>query len=221
MNSMKGKSAMLMTKGILDMRSDPAPRLVASILTFQHPDTKKEVTLYPIPNVASKAYLARALNADYLSEKYDKVLWEDGRLPFRVGTAASQKSIILKKLFPFFSIRPSAVNGEKFDGCVLRDPVESRMAYQGILDELDPPVDARARRGMSRIDTYPEGTRVAVPWGVYHMPYFRYSLLKNGYVQLSVEEQEVFGLRQIMGIFLFSTLFALVSTMLFVSLFFY
>ncbi|EPY31412.1 hypothetical protein AGDE_09065 [Angomonas deanei] len=220
MNSMKGKSAMLMTK---DFGYAVRPRSKVGGQHLNLPASGHQEGGYPLPHSQCRLQgLPRPCAQCGLLVREVRQGAVGGR---PVAISGRHRRVAeehySKETVPFFSIRPSAVNGEKFDGCVLRDPVESRMAYQGILDELDPPVDARARRGMSRIDTYPEGTRVAVPWGVYHMPYFRYSLLKNGYVQLSVEEQEVFGLRQIMGIFLFSTLFALVSTMLFVSLFFY
>ncbi|EPY30211.1 hypothetical protein STCU_04180 [Strigomonas culicis] len=211
-----------MTKGIMDMRSDP-PRLVATILEFQHPETKKEVTLYPIPNMAAPDYFSRALDAGNLSAKYDKILWEDGRLPFKDGTPKARQNMMLKRLFPFFSLRPVAADGEKFDGALIRDPFESRMAYQAVLDALDPPVDPRARRGIERIDTYPEGTKVAVPWGVYHMPYLRYRLLKEGFNLTNTEEVVVFGAQQIMTLFFVmvgvSLLMTLVSFALFSSLF--
>lgn len=203
MDSMKSKSAMLMTKGIMDMRVDP-PRLICTILRYRHPETKKEVTLYPIPNIAAPAYFQRVLNGDALQNNFDKILCEDGRLPFQAGSASAARQQLLRRLLPFFSIRPVVADGEKFDGIIVRDALESRMAYQMVLDGYDPPVDPRARRAVERIDTYPESTRVVVPWGVYHMPYFRYRLEKEGYKALPSEEVVVFGFHQVMVFFVLS-----------------
>ncbi|KAG5504347.1 hypothetical protein JKF63_04796 [Porcisia hertigi] len=203
MDSMKSKSAMLMTKGIMDLRTDP-PRLICTILRYQHPNTKKEVTLYPVPNIAAPAYFQRVLDGDALLRNFDKILCEDGRLPFQDGSAGAARQKLLRRLLPFFSIRPVVAEGEKFDGIIVRDALESRMAYQMVLDGYDPPVDPRARRAVERIDTYPDNTRVAVPWGVYHMPYFRYRLEKEGYTPLPSEEVVVFGLQQVLGLFFIS-----------------
>ncbi|CAJ1008643.1 hypothetical protein Q4I28_003956 [Leishmania naiffi] len=213
MDSVKSKSAMLMTKGIMDIRSDP-PRLICTILRYQHPSTKKEVTLYPIPNIAAPAYFRRVLDGDVLQCNFDKILCEDGRLPFQAGSMIAARQQMLRRLFPFFSIRPVVEDGEKFDGIIVRDALESRMAYQMVLDGYDPPVDPRARRAVERIDTYPESTRVVVPWGVYHMPYFRYRLEKEGYKALPSEEVVVFGFHQVMGFFFLSGV--MVFAMLFV-----
>ncbi|KAG5504724.1 hypothetical protein GH5_05350 [Leishmania sp. Ghana 2012 LV757] len=198
MDSVKPKSAMLMTKGIMDLRNDP-PRLICSILRYRHPDTKKEVTLYPIPNIAAPSYFQRVLDGEALQQNFDKILCEDGRLPFQAGSAIAARQHVLRRLLPFFSIRPVVTDGEKFDGIIVRDALESRMAYQMVLDGYDPPVDPRARRAVERIDTYPANTRVVVPWGVYHMPYFRYRLEKEGYKALPPEEVIVFGFHHVMG----------------------
>lgn len=199
MDSMKSKSAMLMTKGIMDLRNDP-PRLICTILKYQHPETKKEVTLYPIPNIAAPSYFRRVMDGEALQRNFDKVLCEDGRLPFQAGTANAARQQLLRRFFPFFSIRPVVTDGEKFDGILVRDALESRMAYQMVLEGCDPPVDPRARRGLERIDSYAESTRVAVPWGVYHMPYFRHRLEKEGYKALPSEEVVVFGFQQMLGL---------------------
>lgn len=210
---------MLMTKGIMDVRSDP-PRLICTILKFQHPETKKEVTLYPVPNIAAPAYFHRVLNGDTLTRDFDKVLCEDGRLPFQAGTAKAKRQQLLQRIFPFFSIRPVVADGEKFDGIVSRDALESRMAYQMVLDSYDPPVDPRARRGVERIDSYPDNTRVVLPWGVYHMPYFRYRLEKEGYVALPSEEVVVFGVQQVLGIVAVTTAVGFFTAFFLFSLFF-
>lgn len=224
MNSMRGKSAMLMTKGIMDLRSDP-PRLVCTVLTLEHPESRKQVTLYPVPNIASPAYFKRVLNADVLCAGYDKILCEDGRLPFQSGTAEGNKQLRMRQAFPFFSLRPVVADGEKFDGALVRDALESRMAYQMVLDGYDPPVDPRARRGVERIlDHYADNTKVAVPWGVYHIPYFRYRLQKEGFNVISTEEVVVFGMQQIMAVVIATTVlsmvFALGVTSLIFSFFF-
>ncbi|KAG5478625.1 hypothetical protein LSCM1_06028 [Leishmania martiniquensis] len=211
MDSMKSKSAMLMTKGIMDLRSDP-PRLICSILRYRHPDTMKEVTLYPIPNIAAPSYFQRVLDGEELQRSFDKILCEDGRLPFQAGSAIAARQQMLRRLLPFFSIRPVVSNGEKFDGIVVRDALESRMAYQMVLDGYDPPVDPRARRAVERIDTYPANTRVVVPWGVYHMPYFRYRLEKEGYRALPSEEVIVFGLHHLMFFFFVSGVLVFAAT---------
>lgn len=196
MNSMKGKSAMLMTKGIMDMRNDP-PRLVCSILSFRDPATGKEVTLYPIPNMGAPSYFARVMDADTQLQSFDKILCEDGRLPFRAGSIEAKKQQTYRRFFPYFGFRPVVENGEKFDGLLARDAVESRMAYQMLVDGWEPPVDPRARRGIERIASYPDNTKVCVPWGVYHLPYFRYRLLKDGWVQTNAVDVTVMGFRDV------------------------
>lgn len=214
------KSAMLMTKGIMDVRSDP-PRLICTILKYQHPETKKEVTLYPVPNIAAPAYFQRVLNGASLQHDFDKILCEDGRLPFQAGTAKATRQQWMQRLFPFFSIRPVVEDGEKFDGIISRDALESRMAYQMVLDGYEPPVDPRARRAVERIATYADGTRVVVPWGVYHMPYFRYRLEKEGYTALPSEEVVVFGFQQMLYILFMSSVVAFALSFVLFSIFFW
>ncbi|KPA84098.1 putative mitochondrial hypothetical protein [Leptomonas pyrrhocoris] len=216
----RAKSAMLMTKGIMDVRSDP-PRLICTILKYQHPGTKKEVTLYPVPNIAAPSYFQRVLNGEALQKDFDKVLCEDGRLPFQAGTVKAARQRWIQLVFPFFSVRPVVEDGEKFDGIVSRDAVESRMAYQMVLDGYDPPVDPRARRAVERIDSYPDNTRVVVPWGVYHMPYFRYRLEKEGYAPLPSEEVVVFGFQQMLSMLLVTSAAAFVLAVLLFSIFFW
>lgn len=220
MDAMKGKSAMLMTKGIMEVRTNP-PSLVCRILSFEHPQTKKAVTLIPIPNIAGTAYFRRVLDADNLMNHYDKILCEDGRLPFQAGSAEANKQQFMRRLFPFFSLRPVVSDGEKFDGITQRDAIESRMAYQMVLDGWNPPVDPRARRGIERIlDNYEANTKVAVPWGVYHLPYFRYRLLKEGFVESGVEEVTVFGVQEIAYIVMLMTALSLVSVFIFFRMLF-
>ncbi|KPI86064.1 hypothetical protein ABL78_4866 [Leptomonas seymouri] len=218
MSLQRSKSAMLMTKGIMDLRSDP-PRLICTIIKYQHPETKKEVTLYPVPNIAAPSYFQRVLRGESLQKDYDRILCEDGRLPFQAGTAKAARQRLLQRLFPFFSLRPVVADGEKFDGIISRDALESRMAYQMVLEGYEPPVDPRARRGVERIDSYPGNTRVVVPWGVYHMPYFRYRLEKEGYTVLSSEEVVVFGFQQMLGMLFMTSVVAFVLAFFLFSIF--
>nr|CCC92009.1 conserved hypothetical protein [Trypanosoma congolense IL3000] len=198
MNNVK-KSAMLMTKGIMELRQNP-PGLACTIRRFRHPDTRKEVTLYPVPNIASPHYFRRILDGDTLMRDFDKVLCEDGRLPFQAGTALARKHEVLKRMFPFFAFRPVAADGAKFDGIVQRDAVESRMAYQMLLDGADPPIDPRGRRAVERIDSYADGTRTVCPWGVYHIVYMTYKLRELGYEVEYEDVVEVVGVKEVMFI---------------------
>ena len=214
------KSAMLMTKGIMEMRNDP-PRLICTILKYQHPETKKEVTLYPVPNIAAPSYFHRVMDGAALQKDFDKILCEDGRLPFQAGTAKASRQRLLQRLFPYFSFRPVVEDGETFDGIVSRDALESRMAYQMVLEGYDPPVDPRARRAVERIDTYADNTRIVVPWGVYHMPYFRYRLEKEGYTALPSEEVVVFSFQHMLGVLLITSFVAFLLVLLLFSPFFW
>ncbi|RNF07624.1 uncharacterized protein Tco025E_07407 [Trypanosoma conorhini] len=203
MDGVKGKSAMLMTKGVMEMRQNP-PGLICTIRRFKHPATQKEVTLYPVPSIAAPHYFRRVLDGEALTRNFDMVLCEDGRLPFEAGSRLARRQQVLRRIFPFFGLRPVSVEGAKFDGIVQRDPVESRMAYQMILDGADPPVDPRARRAVERIETYPDGTRVVCPWGVYHIVYMNHKLHQLGYVVEDEETLEVVGYREallVSGIF--------------------
>lgn len=197
MDDVKRKSAMLMTKGIIEPRQSP-PALVCTIRRFKHPMSGKEVTLYPVPNIAAPHYFRRVLDAHHLTNNFDKVLCEDGRLPFQAGTALARRHEVFKRLLPFLSLRPVVVNGDKFDGIVERDPLESRMAYQMLLDGADPPVDPRARRAIERIEGYADATKTVCPWGVYHLVYMTYRLRTLGYTVESEEELEVVGMKEVM-----------------------
>ncbi|KAH9593437.1 hypothetical protein LSM04_005206 [Trypanosoma melophagium] len=202
MEGVRGKSAMLMTKGIMEMRQNP-PSLVCIIRRYKHPETNKEVTVYPIPNLAVPSYFRRVLDGDNLAGNFDKILCEDGRLPFQSGSRLAKQQHFLKRVFPFLGLRPVATDGSKFDGIIQRDPVESRMAYQMVLDGADPPVDPRARRAIERIDTYPDGTRAVCPWGVYHVVYMNYKLRQLGYIVENEESVEVVGYREAALVFAF------------------
>ncbi|KAG8342392.1 hypothetical protein TRVL_06775 [Trypanosoma vivax] len=214
MDGVKGKTAMLMTRGIMELRQNP-PGLVCTIRRFKHPGTLKEVTLYPVPNIAAPHYLRRVLGGEHLMKNFDRVLCEDGRLPFQAGTPIARRHELLKRLLPFCALRPVVEDGSKFDGTIQRDPVESRMAYQMLLDGADPPIDPRARRGIERIDSYPEGVRTVCPWGVYHVVYMTYKLQRLGFSIESEEVVEVVGLREMsfvgasMGLLAFWTVYLL------------
>ncbi|CCW68261.1 unnamed protein product [Phytomonas sp. Hart1] len=220
MSSMKSQPAILMTKGIVELRTNPA-RLVGNILTFRHTQSRKEVTLFPLPNIASGAYFKRTFNAEVLMRQYDRILCEDGRLPFLEGTLAGYKQEFLRMCFPYFALRPVVADSEKFDGILQRDFIESRMAYEMVVEGWEPPVDPRARRGIERIATYDDGTKVAVPWGVYHIPYFRYRLQKEGYVKVNIEEVIVLNFRKVLKVIvLLGVLFSLFVIVSIVLIFF-
>lgn len=207
MSGMKGAAAQRMMKGVMDLRSDP-PRLVCTVYTYLHPETRKEVTLLPLPNVASRNYLQRALNQDVIATRYDKILCEDGRLPLPAGSAAALRQQFWHRILPFVNMRPVVAADDqgrsKYEGITTRDPVESSMAYNMVMEGWEPPVDPRARRAVERIDGYDEATRVMVPWGVYHMPYLHYRLKQEGYTVTHKEELEAISFRSILYSFAIS-----------------
>lgn len=190
--------------GFLDIKHSP-PRLVATLRTYVHPETKKQVSLYPVPAIAAPSYIRTVLSPAALLGRFDKILCEDGQLPVQEGSAESVRQNFWMRAFPFVSVRrvvpPSA--GEHYDGLVERDRVETRMAFEMLRDRWDPPVDPRSRRGIERIESYPEGTKVCVPWNVYHMRYFQYRLEREGYELASSEEVDVMGFRVVIYFMVF------------------
>lgn len=130
---------------------------------------------------------------------FDKILCEDGQLPYPHDAPKAYWQQLLQLCLPFLRVR-QVVSREwgntYYDGLVQRDGVESRMAFEMLRDEWRPPVDPRARRAMERIlHTYPEKTRVCVPWSPYHIPYFIYRLELEGFELIKKEEVEVMGFR--------------------------
>lgn len=189
--------------GFLDIRHDP-PRLVATIKTLRHAQRNLEVSLHPVPNIASPSYLREAFSIRSLLSKgrFDKILLEDGRLPVKAGSYLGSRQQFLQKCFPFVAMRQVVEESEEdsIDGLLTRDGVETRMAFQMLKEQWDPPVDPRARRGVERIASYPDGSRVCVPWGPYHMKYFLYRLELEGYDVVNSEEVIVMGFQTVMRI---------------------
>jgi hypothetical protein len=198
MDAVKGKSGMLMSKGVMQMKTDP-PSFVCNIRVFRQASTGKVVTLHPMPNMAAPMYFTKYLDGNHTNPNFDVVLCEDGRLPYAQGTAEGRKQTLFKKIFPFLCYRP-VVPPEctKFDGLIQRDPVESRMAYTSLVQSLSPTVDARARRAVERIESYGNNTRVVVPWNVYHHVYFSEKLPMLGFELVRTEEVAILEMKHIM-----------------------
>lgn len=198
--------------GFLDIKHNP-PRLVATLRTYVHPETKKEVALYPVPAIAAPSYIRSVFSPASLLGRFDKILCEDGQLPVPEGTPEAVRQKFWVRAFPFVSVRrvvPPAA-GAHYDGLVERDRVETRMAFEMLRDRWDPPVDPRSRRGVERIASYPDGTKVCVPWNVYHMRYFQYRLEREGYELASSEEMDVMGFRVVMYFMVFVSTLVVVA----------
>eukprot|EP00331_Platyophrya_macrostoma_P022205 CAMPEP_0176447042 /NCGR_PEP_ID=MMETSP0127-20121128/24751_1 /TAXON_ID=938130 /ORGANISM="Platyophrya macrostoma, Strain WH" /LENGTH=224 /DNA_ID=CAMNT_0017833323 /DNA_START=29 /DNA_END=706 /DNA_ORIENTATION=- len=193
-----GRSGMLMTKGVMKMKTDP-PSFVCSMRVFRHPSSGKTVTLNPIPNIAAPSFFRDVLETNHLKSDVDVILCEDGRVPYVEGSFEAKKLKILKTLIPVFGYRPVVdASCQKYEGLAQRDPVESRMAYTSVTQALEPPVDARARRAVERIETYPPNTHVVLPWNVYHIVYFSHVLPQLGYELVKEEERVVIDMKQIL-----------------------
>eukprot|EP00796_Vickermania_ingenoplastis_P006516 gene6516-4693_t len=193
--------------GFLEFRGDP-PRLITTLKTFRHPETGKTVALHPLLSTALPSYLRRVYTAPLeLQQRFDKILCEDGQLPLKDGTPAAARQKMWQRLCPFMSLKlvvPES-DGAFYDGLPQRDAVETRMAYQMLQERWDPPVDPRARRAMERIATYPDGTRVCLPWGMYHLRYLEYRLQLEGYKLVESEYLVAIRLR----LFIWLTLFVM------------
>lgn len=130
---------------------------------------------------------------------FDKILCEDGLLPYAQDSPRANGQRLLQWCLPFVRLRPvvARATGEQYyDGLLLRDRVESRMTFEMLRDQWNPPVDPRARRAMDRIlHAYPNQTCVCVPWSPYHIPYFIYRLELEGFELVKKEEVEVMGFR--------------------------
>jgi hypothetical protein len=187
MDRLAGKSGTMMSRGAMQMRHNP-PSFVATIRTFHNKANQKTVTLYPIPNFASPAYFRRTLISAHTDPKFDTVLCEDGRLPYLAGTTEGRRTEFWRRVFPFIGYRPVVADARKFDGLVQRDAVESRMAYMSLTEGMEPSVDPRSRRALERIETYPQGQRVVMPWNIYHHVYLAERLPQHGYELVNAEE---------------------------------
>jgi hypothetical protein len=200
MNNIKTRSGMLMTRGVMKMKTDP-PSFVCSVRTFKHPQTNVTVTLHPIPNIASRTFFNEMSEQVHLDPKYDIILCEDGRLPFIEGSAEARKVQFFRTIFPIFSHRPVVPSScTKFEGVTTRDPAESRMAWTSVTQSLSPGVDPRARRAVERMESYADGTRVVCPWNIYHHVYFSDKLAELGYELVEDREAVVINQKQILGL---------------------
>lgn len=134
-----------------------------------------------------------------VGEGFDTILCEDGQLPFSSDSPRAYWQKLVQICLPFLLSRPVVPRewgSRHYDGLVQRDSVETRMAFEMLREQWQPPVDPRARRGIERIlNTYPDGSRVCVPWSPYHIPYFIYRLELEGFELIKKEEVEVMGFR--------------------------
>lgn len=212
----------LAERGVMMQMQNP-PRLVVFCRTYVNPTTGVRVTFNPLANMGMKAYLQEAYYGVAGRADVDKVLVEDGYLPLAPTNPQAKRQELLRKMMPFFAIRPvlSKYNElAKYDGCVQRDPVESKMSYQSVSDNMNPPVDPRARRAIERILTYPNNTSVVVPWSTQHMPYFYHNMPLQGF-ELQKNEELLVVDRTTMFIFtLVPMMFFLWTFLLFVKLLF-
>lgn len=199
------RAASSVLRGVMEIQSNP-PKIVGTLRTFTHPVTKKSVTLAPLPSFASPSYI-RSVYAPYsLTERFDKILCEDGVLPLKAGTPRASAQLIWQRVFPFLSIRPvvsEEIGLKHYDGLLIRDRIETRMAFEMLKEQWEPPVDPRARRGVERIATYPDGTKVTVPWNPYHMKGLQHHLERAGFELTTTEEIEVIGPRTVMYFLVF------------------
>lgn len=202
MEGVKSRSGMLMTKGVMRIKLEPMPQFVCSVRTFRNDENGKTVTLHPVPNLGAPEYFRGFLDTVYQRTDVDKILCEDARLPYLTGSSEARRVQVFKMLMPFVGYRPivplDAV--EKFDGTVERDPVESRMAYLNVMQELNPPVDPRARRAFERIESYAPNTRIVCPWNIYHLVYLSHRLPTAGYKLVEEKEVEVLGVKHIFAL---------------------
>jgi hypothetical protein len=174
------------------------PRLVCRHERYQHPSSNISVLLAPLPNVAWPQFFQKTIFSYPSDPSFDKILVEDGRLPFLENTVMGNRAKVYRRLFPFINGRPVVADPSKFDGTIERDPLESRMAYQCCTEAIDPPIDPRARRAVERVLAYPPGTRVVLPWTVYHAPYFGYKLQQLGFELKDTLEVEIINQTQMM-----------------------
>eukprot|EP00758_Cryptobia_borreli_P012415 Tbor_TRINITY_DN5746_c0_g1::TRINITY_DN5746_c0_g1_i1::g.20051::m.20051 len=169
----------LAEKGIFMIMQSPL-RLVAFRRVYLHPVTGVRVILHPNPNIAMKSFFDEMIfNLEKRSD-LDKVLVEDGTLPYTLDHPNANRTQIIQKLIPWFAFRNVTNQTAKYDGVVERDPIESRIAYLSATRGNEP-VDPRARRAMDRVMSYPNNTSVVLPWTLYHMPYFFQSLERHGF----------------------------------------
>lgn len=182
----------LLDRGVMALKSKPFG-MFAIRKTYRNPLTNTIVILQPIGGIASKKFFDENYYSWWNSPEVDKVLCEDGKLPFLAGTVEAQKIAVRRRLFPAYGFRPVVPDASKFDGIVDRDPLESRISYLSVQRGDPLPVDPRARRAVERLDTYPSGTRVVLPWNAHHMVYLNEKLSRLGYVLEKTEEVQAIG----------------------------
>lgn len=153
-----------MERGVIAMRQGPS-RIVGIVKTYAHGSNPNvTVRVIPIPSVAHSSYWRQSLYGAHDASDY--VLLEDGVRPLVSGTGAARRALLFEKVFQVFPHAPVAdadVIGKKFvtappppsalGSGVPRDPLESRMAFQSVTQNLSPPVDPRARRGVEFLES--------------------------------------------------------------------
>lgn len=210
------KTPTAMLGGIVEPQTNPV-QLVAKVFTFRNPLTGITIRVHPLPMLAQKSYFDKLLHdLPNGNLKFDKVLVEDGRLPFVEGTPEAAKEQRRRRFFPIAANRPviplSAV--PRYEGLLERNVIESRIAHEAVMSGERPLIDPRARRGVERADSYPDNTTVIMPWNVYHCLYIKEKLLASGYEQVAVEDVVMVGYQQVVYIVLLTTFFSLYFTMM-------
>lgn len=185
----------LMSAGVLVIRTGPN-RLVASVRTFRHP-SGVEVTIHPLTSIASVEYLSTHWYD--LHSRYDAVLLEEGNWISMPNSFVAQLGKLAKVIFPYKAYGPWVDQQfhDKYEvSSQLRDPLDSRIAFESVLHNKQPPVDPRAHRGVQRLNLFAlnsanEKKRVVMPWHVYHAAYLYQKLPAEGYEMVKSEEVTV------------------------------
>lgn len=187
-------------QSIIQVQQNPF-RMVCKVFVFKNPLTNVTIRLHPLPMVASKAYFDKVLHNLPNSKnelKFDKILVEDGYLPFVEGTPEATKTIRGRSWRPFIYSRPVVPQSalQYYDGLVQRNPIESRICHYSVVSGEKPTVDPRARRALEHADAYSEGTVVVMPWNIYHCVYIKDKLLASGYHQVEELTEEMLSQTQ-------------------------
>eukprot|EP00759_Apiculatamorpha_spiralis_P012871 PhF_6_TR19725/c0_g1_i1/m.28791 len=183
----KGATSTLVKLGLIQMKKEPRAAVVTYKRVFYNPNTGQTVTLLPIPTVARPEYWQN--NYYGLHNRFDKILYEDGWGPVPPG-GLSAAAKFRKIIFP---IAPHTEEVDdparaKYVGKQSRDIVESSMAFQSVMEQMTPPVDPRARRGVEHLLTIDPREKVVMPWNINHMYYLQYRLKELGFTEYSTEE---------------------------------
>ena len=186
---MSSARTILYKLGIAGYAYNPS-RVVFYKRTYLHPETKQQVTLQPVPRFARRQFWGEACYG--LHRRFDRVLFEDGNQPCLAP--ADPMRLLMQRAFPFAEHREYVSQDEmqQYVGAVEADNADYHVILTSLHQNLDPPVNPKARRGVERLLTVDPKYTVVMPWNVMHMPYLMWKLKDLGFEETTSAQVTLF-----------------------------